>query len=628
MRSFFMSLLTFFAAFFMFSLTTLAAAPTGSTAVMQNSTATTVDIVITGTDFDQFISAQSTTADATDLLEIAYNGVNATGAVIDNITTVTATFPISAGTNKSGGNLTVGAGAIEDGADVANLAITIADGSVTDSAQPALLSAVLGTSANRNILTLVYSEPMYLDLNSDGSIDGTDVDGGVAGIVSTVSTGDYANLDGVKSLEKFGDFAAGSIAQSSTGDNTLTVSADGLTMTATFNTLANSYFTSTPTPLSGVFTPDNDATDYVLAQEGSSTANKRVEETATVTSSGSWDLTAPGAVSSFDKMGIASATSDIFIWGSAGSSDFGRYIMFYDTSSTITLVSGASEWTPSDDANFTTMSTDTTTVTGLTNAILYYYRLGAIDTAGNVSLSGEISATAGIENGRPSTPDETPITDDDDDDDEEVVTVVTDDDDDTDDDEEEVEEVEVALSDIANHWAEEEIFAMAASGIVTGNPDETFEPDGNLNRAEAAALMYRVLGLAEPTVPIDTEPFLDVEVGAWYAGYVAGLLDLGLVDGNPDGTYEPVENINRAEFLVMAMNVHNFLYEKTTELDVLEVVYEDIEDENDGWYAMAVFGATAQGFVNGSECGEGMCFNAENNITRAEAAVMLNNIFY
>jgi len=186
--------------------------------------------------------------------------------------------------------------------------------------------------------------------------------------------------------------------------------------------------------------------------------------------------------------------------------------------------------------------------------------------------------------------------------------------------------------DALEHWAKTEIEKMSTEGIVKGDPDGNFRPDDNLNRAEAAALVYRVLGLGEPNVPFE-KPFSDVEGTAWYAGYLNDLKEMGLVAGNPDGTYRPNNNINRAEFLTLAMNVYYHLapVEVQQHINVLKTgdkttTYADLGDD---WYTGTVTAATTLGFVHGSACSTGgMCFNATNQITRAEATVILYNMFF
>jgi len=54
-------------------------------------------------------------------------------------------------------------------------------------------------------------------------------------------------------------------------------------------------------------------------------------------------------------------------------------------------------------------------------------------------------------------------------------------------------EVAAGFSDIKNHWAQKEIFLITGSHIMSGYPDGTFKPDGNLTRAEAAAVLSRAV---------------------------------------------------------------------------------------------------------------------------------------
>lgn len=128
-------------------------APKPVSAVIQNSTATTVDIVVTGINFDTFVSLGTATANATDLSKISYNGIAPTSATINNATTITATFPISMGTGKSGGPLTFQAGTVKDAISDQNIFATVADVDIIDSAKPVILTRT------------------YQDMNADGSVD-------------------------------------------------------------------------------------------------------------------------------------------------------------------------------------------------------------------------------------------------------------------------------------------------------------------------------------------------------------------------------------------------------------------------------------------------------------------------
>lgn len=130
------------------------AAPTAVSAVIQNSTATTVDVVVTGTDFDTFVNANNVVAGGADLLNITYRTIHPTSAVINNATTMILTFPISIGTDKTE-NLVIDSDTVKDISSNRNTIITITDGSITDEAKPRVISAKI---TGPHEVTLVFSE--------------------------------------------------------------------------------------------------------------------------------------------------------------------------------------------------------------------------------------------------------------------------------------------------------------------------------------------------------------------------------------------------------------------------------------------------------------------------------------
>lgn len=203
-------------------------------------------------------------------------------------------------------------------------------------------------------------------------------------------------------------------------------------------------------------------------------------------------------------------------------------------------------------------------------------------------------------------------------------------DDDMADEEDSDEEMIEVGADLSGHWSEPVFTTMIRYGIVEGDAGTgNVRPDGYLNRAEAGTLLYRVLGLGEPSAP-STAPFSDVIKTHWSAGYIAYLKSLELVTGNPNGTYGPANNINRAEFVTLAMRVCYYVScEAQEEIDDLRAgsktdAYRDLAD---GWYTANVTAATELGFVSGRTCTGGKCFDANSNITRAEATAILYRMF-
>lgn len=191
----------------------------------------------------------------------------------------------------------------------------------------------------------------------------------------------------------------------------------------------------------------------------------------------------------------------------------------------------------------------------------------------------------------------------------------------------------VSFSDIDGHWSEDYVLEMAELGLVNGDPDGTFRPDDPMNRAEAAevlANLYVEITSIEADIGLDADGFSDVEEDAWYWGSISILQALGIADGNPDGTYEPAENINRAEYTKLVMNLY---YELASlgympDMELTDVITDDFADlDQNEWYSGTVSYAYNLGFVSGSECDDGNCFYAGNEITRAEATTILYRVW-
>jgi len=61
----------------------------------------------------------------------------------------------------------------------------------------------------------------------------------------------------------------------------------------------------------------------------------------------------------------------------------------------------------------------------------------------------------------------------------------------------EKEEIKMEFKDIGNHWAKQEIEFITDKGLMQGYPDETFQPDRALTRAEYATMKAKELGFVK-----------------------------------------------------------------------------------------------------------------------------------
>lgn len=182
------------------------------------------------------------------------------------------------------------------------------------------------------------------------------------------------------------------------------------------------------------------------------------------------------------------------------------------------------------------------------------------------------------------------------------------------------------FTDIQGTWAAAPIEAMIEKGIMTGQKEGIFNPAGTLNRAEASRMLFNVLGLSEPQAPTETL-FKDVDNTTWYAGYVYDLNKLGLINGKTIDTFVPGAEMNRAEFMTLAMHVYHFVTQ-TTQPETQTVTPVLIDMLDTAYYALPASEAYEKGFIAGYDIESKRYFKPSKIITRAEAAAILYNMFY
>ncbi len=99
----------------------------------------------------------------------------------------------------------------------------------------------------------------------------------------------------------------------------------------------------------------------------------------------------------------------------------------------------------------------------------------------------------------------------------------------------------------------EAVDVLSDLGLVKGYEDGTFGADKTLTRAEAAALVVRLMGLEDAAVSAagsDTG-FTDVAADHWASGYIYIAAQKGVVAGMGDGTFEPDTTLEYAQIVKM-----------------------------------------------------------------------------
>lgn len=106
--------------------------------------------------------------------------------------------------------------------------------------------------------------------------------------------------------------------------------------------------------------------------------------------------------------------------------------------------------------------------------------------------------------------------------------------------------VENRYTDTKNHWAESSIIRWSDYGIVQGSNGE-FDSDGQLTCAQLATILARLLKL--PAAP--DAGFTDNPSNAWHYDAINRCAAAGILKGNGDGTVTPNAPISRERAMVM-----------------------------------------------------------------------------
>ncbi len=176
------------------------------------------------------------------------------------------------------------------------------------------------------------------------------------------------------------------------------------------------------------------------------------------------------------------------------------------------------------------------------------------------------------------------------------------------------------FSDLAGHWGETNVYYVADFGLINGYPNKTFCPDNEITRTEFLKIL--ALDAKENLSVYATESrFSDVPTSFWGKQYINWGAANGIIDGYPDNTFHPESAISRQEMAVI-------LYRYTVTYRGLSLPSANEEmkfkDENSigSWAKSAVKAIQKAGIINGY--GDGS-FAPLSGATRAESATMIAN---
>ncbi|NMA14097.1 MAG: hypothetical protein GX930_02530, partial [Clostridia bacterium] len=115
---------------------------------------------------------------------------------------------------------------------------------------------------------------------------------------------------------------------------------------------------------------------------------------------------------------------------------------------------------------------------------------------------------------------------------------------------------EVNFSDLAgDHRYAEEVAKAVAAGYISGFEDGTIRVDECISRMEVTVILARIAELPQSEASEKLDGFKDKEdIPDWSKGFTGAVVDMGLMDGYPDGTFKPQKDMTRAEAVVALHN--------------------------------------------------------------------------
>lgn len=107
-----------------------------------------------------------------------------------------------------------------------------------------------------------------------------------------------------------------------------------------------------------------------------------------------------------------------------------------------------------------------------------------------------------------------------------------------------------SFTDSADYIWKNSIGYLKDNSVIQGYNDGTFKPDKKINRAEFAKIIIGGRFASElNNFTVTSGCFSDTPAQEWYSKYVCLAKEKGIIGGYPDGTFQPDRNINQAEAL-------------------------------------------------------------------------------
>ncbi|MEA5012220.1 MAG: S-layer homology domain-containing protein [Angelakisella sp.] len=173
-----------------------------------------------------------------------------------------------------------------------------------------------------------------------------------------------------------------------------------------------------------------------------------------------------------------------------------------------------------------------------------------------------------------------------------------------------------AFTDIAGHWAKEDIEFVVSRGLFSGTSETKFSPNTAMTRGMFVTALGRLANADVSSYAKSS--FTDVKGDAYYMGYIEWASKNNIVNGVGNGKFAPDQSITREQMAVIMSN-----YAKTIGYTLPKVHIENIFADNAkiSTYAKeAVKQMQMAGVISGKNSN---LFDPQSNTTRAEVSAVL-----
>ena len=151
---------------------------------------------------------------------------------------------------------------------------------------------------------------------------------------------------------------------------------------------------------------------------------------------------------------------------------------------------------------------------------------------------------------------------------------------------------------------------------IVGYEDGLVRPNADITRAEVAAIFFRLLKDDVRDSNLTAEnAFNDVAFGLWHNKSISTMANVGILKGRTADTFVPNAPITRAEFAAICSRFDRSNVE----------IKSDFNDISGHWAEKEIRRAASLGWIKGYTDGS---FKPDQNITRAEAASMINRMLH